>query len=435
MQQQPSKPKWAQSFTALRHTNYRWFWASAVGQSVAMGMQQLTVAWLILEITDSLAQFGIVSLFQGVPMLIFMLFGGALADKFDRLKLMISSTAATAVIVFALAVLTVTDHIEIWQIYLSAALIGAIQAVNTPTRTAVVGNLVPREDLMNAVALNNTLMNLARIIGPSATGFIIESVGIGPTLFINTGFYVVGILFLFPIGGVKVAPRQRKTSVFKDVIDGVKYTKSNAPAWAIVLLGFSAGLLTFPIGQIVPAFARQEMNLSASGAGLLQMVTGIGALVASLSLATLGNYKHKNWLFIGSAFVCAVPLFLFALIPWFPLSMFFLALVGFGTMAFLNLGITLLQLLVPPEYAGRALSLWFVGAAFIFLGVFPISAIGELIGLRWSLGGSALLGLFFAIWLGVLWPPLRNMRSGLEAQQKASQLAPQSSGTSPPNPK
>lgn len=415
-----SKFKLPKSFAALRHTNYRWFWASAVGQSVAMGMQQLTVSWLILEITDSLSQFGIVSFFQGVPMLIFMLFGGALADKFDRLKLMIASTMATTLIVCLLAVLTVTDYIQIWHIYVSAAFLGAIQAVNTPTRTAVVGNLVPREDLMNAVALNNTLMNLARILGPSVTGFIIESLGIGPTLFMNTGFYIMGILFLLPIRGVKVAPRQRKTTVFKDVVDGVKYTKSNAPAWAIVLIGFSAGLFTFPIGQIVPAFAKEEMHLSASGAGLLQMVTGIGALVASLSVATLGNYKHKNWLFIASAFLCAIPLFLFAVIPWFPLSMFFLALVGFGTMIFLNLGITLLQLLVPPEYAGRALSLWFVGAAFIFLGVFPISAIGDITGLRWSLGGSALIGLFFAIWLGLLWPPLRNMRSGLEVQQKAS---------------
>lgn len=435
MQQPVSNPKWTQSFTALRHTNYRWFWASAVGQSVAMGMQQLTVSWLILEITDSLAQFGIVSFFQGVPMLAFMLFGGALADKLDRLKLMIASTAATTVIVCALAILTVSGNIQIWHIYVSAALLGAIQAVNTPTRTAVVGNLVPREDLMNAVALNNTLMNLARIAGPSATGFIIESIGIGPTLFINTGFYVAGILFLFPIGGVKVAPRQRKTSVFKDVVDGIKYTKSNAPAWAIILIGFSAGLLTFPIGQIVPAFAKEEMNLTASGAGLLQMVTGIGALAASLGLATLGNYKYKNWLFIGSAFLCAVPLLLFAVIPWFPLSMFFLGLVGFGTMMFLNLGITLLQLLVPPEYAGRALSLWFVGAAFIFLGVFPISAIGDLTSLRWSLGGSAILGLFFAIWLGIIWPPLRNMRSGLEAQQKASQASSQSSGASTSSPR
>ena len=429
MQQTPvAKPKFARSFTALRHTNYRWFWASALSQSVAMGMQQLTVSWLILEITDSLSQFGIVSFFQGVPMLLFMLFGGALADKFDRLKLMIASTAATTLIVCALATLTVSGHIHIWHIYLSAALLGSIQAVNTPTRTAVVGNLVPREDLMNAVALNNTLMNLSRIIGPSITGFIIESVGIGPTLFINTGFYVVGILFLLPIGGVKVAPRERKTSVFKDVVDGVKYTKSNAPAWAIVLIGFSAGLFTFPIGQIVPAFAKEEMHLSASGAGLLQMVTGIGALAASLSLATLGNYKFKNWLFIISAFLCAVPLFLFAVIPWFPLSMFFLALVGFGTMTFLNLGITLLQLLVPPEYAGRALSLWFVGAAFIFLGVFPISAIGDITSLRWSLGGSALLGLFFAIWLGILWPPLRQMKVGTEAQ-KPPPLMSRPSGT------
>ncbi len=419
------------SFAALRHTNYRWFWASAVGQSVAMGMQQLTVAWLILEITDSLAQFGIVSLFQGAPMLAFMLFGGALADKFDRLKLMISSTAATGLIVCLLAILTVSDNIEIWHIYVSAALLGAIQAVNTPTRTAVVGNLVPREDLMNAVALNNTLMNLARIAGPSATGFIIDSVGIGPTLFMNTAFYVVGIVFLLPIRGVKVAARQRKTSIFKDVADGVKYTKSNAPAWAIVLIGFSAGLLTFPIGQIVPAFARQEMDLSASGAGLLQMVTGIGALVASLSLASFGTYKHKNWLFIGSAFVCAIPLFLFAIIPWFPLSMLFLAMVGFGTMAFLNLGITLLQLLVPPEYAGRALSLWFVGAAFIFLGVFPISAIGDVVGLRWSLGGSALLGLFFAIWLGIIWPPLRQMK----IEEKPAVPASQPTGASPSAPR
>ncbi|MSQ32117.1 MAG: MFS transporter [Dehalococcoidia bacterium] len=268
MQQTVHKRKWTQSFSALRHRNYRWFWVSAIGNSVAMGMQQLTIAWLILNLTDSLSQFGLVLFLQGVPQFIFMFYGGALADRLDKIKLMMGSAIATTTIITIIATLSATGHIQIWHVYFSAVCLGTINAFNTPTRQAIIGSLVPREDLVNAIALNATLMNLARIAGPSATGFIIEAVGISPTLFMNTAFYAFAVLCQLQIGSVKVEARTRKTSVIRDVVDGIKYTKSNAPAWAIVILGFSAGMFTFPTSQIIPAFARKVLTLDASGAGI-----------------------------------------------------------------------------------------------------------------------------------------------------------------------
>ncbi len=415
-----------QSFSALRHRNYRWYWASAIGNSAAMGMQQLTIAWLILELTDSLAQFGSVLFLQGVPQLIFMFYGGALADRLDRIKLLMGSAIAITIIITIIATLSATGHIQIWHVYASAVCLGLINAINTPTRQAIIGSLVPREDLVNAIALNATLMNFARIAGPSATGFIIEGVGISTTLYINTAFYALAVLCQTQIGKVKVEARARKTGVFKDIIDGIKYTKSNAPAWAVVILGFSAGMFTFPTSQIIPAFAREVLTLDASGAGLLQMTTGIGALTASLSLTAAGGVKRKNILFIAASFLCGIGLFGFAVSQWFALSIFFLFVVGFGTMAFVNMGVALLQLLVPREYTGRVLSLWFAGGAFISIGVLPLTAIGDLLSLRWSLAGSAVIGLVLALLLGVIWPPLRRISPDLESQQK--QAAPATGG-------
>ncbi len=385
-----------------------------------MGMQQLTIAWLILDLTDSLAQFGVVLFLQGLPQFIFIFYGGALADRLDKIKLMMGTAVATTSIIAMVATLSATGHIQIWMVYISAVCLGTINAFNTPTRQAIVGSLVPREDLVNAIALTATLMNLSRIAGPSATGFIIEAVGLSPTLFINTAFYAFAVVCQLKIGSVKVEPRTRKTSVIRDVVDGVKYTKSNAPVWAIVLLVFCAGMFTFPTNHIIPAFARNVLTLDASGAGLLQMISGAGALTASITLAAAGGLKHKNILYVASALLCAVSLFGLATSHWFPLSVFFLFLVGFSTMAFVNMGVALVQLLVPREYTGRVLSLWFAGGASISIGVLPLMAIGDLLSLRWSLAGSAVIGFVLALWIGVIWPPIRKINLDTDAQKQTA---------------
>ena len=194
-----------QIFSALRYSNFRWFWLNGATQAMAQGMQFLVLGWPVLDITDSSEQLGLVIFVYGIPHLLFALIGGILADRANRLKLLISTRLYVSVLIFAVAILRITDVLEIWHVCAIVSVLGTIQALNTPARQAIVPDLVERHDMMNAIALHTMVNQTGQIIGPAAAGGIIELAGIGPALLVNAGLYLSGIVFLLFIRGL---PRQ-----------------------------------------------------------------------------------------------------------------------------------------------------------------------------------------------------------------------------------
>ena len=181
----PQTPLVSQRFqipSAFRYSNFRWFWLNGATQAMAQGMQFLVLGLLVLDMTDSSYQLGLVIFAYGVPNVLFALLGGILADRFSRLKLLISTRIYVSVLLFALAILRITDLLEIWHVYTVVVLLGTIQAINMPARGAMVADLVERDDLMNAVALHTMVNQSGLMLGPAAAGGIIELAGIGPTL-------------------------------------------------------------------------------------------------------------------------------------------------------------------------------------------------------------------------------------------------------------
>jgi MFS family permease len=393
---------------ALRHRNFRWFWISAAGQAVAQGMQTLILGWLVLELTSSATQLGLVVFLYGIPNLSFVMFGGIFADRIDRRKLLVGSQAAVTVVIFALATLTITHLVVVWQVYVASFILGTLQALKMPARMAIVADLVEREDIMNAVVLNSAVMSTGRIIGPALAGGIIELTGIGPALHLNASFYFISTVCLFLISGMLQQKVTEKTAVLQDILAGLRYCWSTPVVFTVIGIGFAFGFFGMPYVQVMPAFAKEVLDAGAGGAGLLLTAASIGSLLGNLALAALGNSSHKNWLLLGSILTFGVGLFLFALSPWFWLSWTILLLVGIGSMV--PLGTTVLQLTVPSEMQGRVLSLWYVSAALMSIGSLPMAVVADTFGWRIAIGGGAALYLLVALWLGVWRPTLRHLK-------------------------
>ena len=411
---QPTKVRF-KALTSLRNDDFRRFWFSSVGQSAGQGTQTLTIAWLVLELTGSISQLGLSVFAMGVPMSVMMIFGGVLADRVSRIKLIMASYLVSITLLALLGVLNVLGVAQVWHVYAVAPLIGAFQGLVRPASQTIISDLVDRSDVMNAVALNSTLMNVSQIAGPSIAGFIISGVGVGAALLVSASFYIVGIFWLSRIRNLPQPTRDNKTNPVKDLVNGVRYVRKVPPVFAIITIGCIMGLFAHPAQQMVPALVREEFNLGASAAGLLLMTAAIGGLIGNLTLAQLGDPKRKNWLLLWFGGLYGVAILLFAILPWYIGSMAALFLMGMGRTVFVSLGSTLLQLLIPRDYRGRALSWWGIGGSFMFVGAMPLGFLAEAVGLRLGIGlfvGVYMLSLAF---VGFLKPTIRNLEPDQEA--------------------
>ena len=398
------------AFRALRYANFRWFWLSTAGQAMAQGMQFLILGWLVLYLTDSVSQLGLTAFFYGIPNLTLVLFGGIFADRINRQKLLIASQTGVTIIIFAVATLTITNLVSVWQIFAASFLLGTLHAINMPTRLAMVVNLVDRDDIMNAVVLNAAVMNTGRIVGPALAGGIIELVGIGPALYINAGCYLMAagcVLLIRNFGQDRPA---RKTDIFRDLLTGLNYFIKTPVALTVIGVGFAFGFFGMPHVQVMPAFAKEVLGVGAAEAGLLITAAGLGSLLANVFLALLGNFRRKNLLLIGSVLLFELSLFLFAWSQWFWLSWGILLFVGVGSIGYISLGTTVLQLTVPSELQGRVMSLWYVSAGLMFIGSLPMAVVADFVSWPLALAGGAVVSFAFTLWLAIWRPTLRRLQ-------------------------
>ena len=394
---------------ALRYPNFRWFWLSTSSQAMAQGMQFLILGWLVLELTDSVSQLGLTVFFYGIPNLSLVLFGGIFADRINRKKLLLFSQFGVTTIMFIMAALTVTGLVALWQIFTASFLLGTLHSLNMPTRLAMVVNLVEREDIMNAVVLNAGVMNAGRIIGPAIAGFVIDLVGTGPALFVNAVCFLAAACLILMIRNFRQDTPERRTNILRALGDGIYYLWKTPLAFTIIGMGCAFGFFGMPHVQVMPAFAKEVLSATAAEAGLLMTAAGVGSLAANMLLALLGNFRKKNLLLIGALLLFDVSLFIFAWSHWFWVSWGILLFVGMGSIAYISLGTTVLQLTVPQELQGRVMSLWYVSAGFMFIGSLPMALVADLVSWPLALAGGAVICFAFTLYLAIWRPTLRRL--------------------------
>lgn len=391
-----------ETFAALKHYNYRLWFSGQVVSLVGTWMQSTAQGYLIYQLTGSPVYLGLVGFVGGLPAWLFTLFGGVIADRISRRNLMVITQTAMLVLAFILAALTFTNVVQPWHIIVLAFLLGVANAFDAPARVAFVTELVSREDMTNAIALNSTMFNIATVVGPSVAGLTYAAFGPAWCFTLNgISFIAVIVALLFMRIKPIVQPSHRAT-VMTDLKEGLRYVFSHS---LILSLIGSVGLVSiFGIGMLtlLPAWATDILHGNVTTNGLLVSARGFGSLVSALMLAYLGSRKYSGKLWTVGAFIMPVMLFIFAWIRWLPLSLVTLIGVGWSFMMIMNNSNAMMQSQVPDHLRGRVMSVY----TLIFFGAMPLGSLfagtfaqkfGE--PLTVMLGATVLMALAIAAWI------------------------------------
>lgn len=390
----------ATMFRSLSHRDFALFWTGNFLSNIGTWMQNLALGWQILLMTNSPFLLGLNGFLGTLPSLIFSLPGGAIADRLNRRKLMLTTQTSMAALALILGVLTSLHVVRINEILLISFLTGLATALNSPAYQAIVSDLVPRKDLMNAIALNSAQFNMSRAIGPTLAGLALGTVGVAGCYYLNSVSFFALIVALLVL---KLPLRRREAGpgVLGAVLDGLRFL--NRYRVIIILLSVVSFISLFglPFIVLMPVFARDLLHLDASGLGYLMAGSGLGAVISALVLAARRSASRSGGFIISSGAVFALALILLARAETFGWSFLLLVILGGTMVGVAALTNTTLQLLSPPHLRGRIMSFYvlaFVGLA--PLGSLWMGSIAEREGTRFALAfGGAVCLLYFLILL------------------------------------
>lgn len=375
-----------EGFHALEVRNYRLFWLGQLVSLTGSWMQTTAQAWLVLQLTRSAFALGLVTTLQFLPIMLLSLVGGVITDRMPKQRLILIAQVAALVQAAIFATLVATGAIQLWHVYVLAALQGTINAIDNPARQAFVPELAGREHLINAVALNSMLFNGARIIGPALAGLVIARVGIAPTLFLNALSFVAVIWGLMRMNPREffAAPPRSEGPVGQRLVEGLRYVWHTPTVLLIMMVVASIGTFGYNFSVVLPLLAGFVLNTSAEGFGGLSAFLGIGSLLAAVNSAYAKEMTVRRLLLGSAAFSVLLAGVAFA--THFVLSAVLLMALGFAGITFATAANSLLQLTVPDELRGRVMGLYIL----LFAGSTPIGGLligtlSEIIGVSWTL--------------------------------------------------
>ena len=357
------------TFSSLRHADFRYLWTGTVMMSAGQWVQQVTLGWLIYDLTGNSVLLGALNGLRALPFLVTGPMAGVAADRMDRRKLLIGTQwvlIATAVIFGGLVW---SPYLHVWHIFVFTLITGVAWTVTEPVRMSLIPSAVPKDELANAVAINSGGFNMMKVMGPALGGALIAWVGAAENFFVQAVAYA-GVLWM--IYRMNVPPQRaaaRHTSALANLKEGFAYVWSTPAVFALMALAYVPRIFAVPYQTLMPVFQKDVLKIGPEGLGLLMAAPGIGAVIAILTLASMGNrIKRQGRFLVGSIFVLGAAIILFSQITWFPLALATLVIVGIFQMFFLASTATMLQMIVPDELRGRVLSLYMLDRGFMPLG-------------------------------------------------------------------
>lgn len=405
-------PRWSlqRTFTALRYRNYRLWFMGQLSSLIGTWMQTTAQGFLIYQLTNSPAYLGLVGFASGVPSLLFMMYGGVIADRLPRRNLLLVTQGSMMILAFILTTLTFTESVQPWHIIVLSLLLGTANAFDTPARQSFVSELVEREDLGNAIALNSTMFQGAMVVGPAVAG--ITYALLGPALcFAINGISFLAVLTALLMMRVKatVAP-VRVTSAWQDLREGIRYIIAHPIIRTIIALVSLTSIFGMGFNVLFPDWAVVVLGGDATTNGWLQSARGVGSLSGALMIASFGRFKFKGKLLTIGSLVFPFALILFAQVRALPLSLLTLTLVGWSYMSLFNMGNVLIQTHVEDELRGRVMSVY----ALAFGGLMPLGAllagtVADQVGSPAAIVAGALITLALAVLVYWQVPNLRAL--------------------------
>ena len=390
--------------------DYRWLWLSILSSFMAINMHMIARAWLVLRLRDDspLALALIMGSFA-LPVIFVSLIGGALADRVPRKRLLVAGQSVTAVVTFVVATLDFTGVITFWHLLATGLVNGSMMALNMPTRQAVISDIVPEEKLMNAVAMASSAMNLTRIVGPAVAGVLIIYIDTAGVLYLIAGTYVLSALSMAKIDAGKIPRSRSGRSVGGDIKEGLTYASRDSTLLGLIIMAFIPVLFGMSYFALLPAWAREALDVQSDSLGLLMMTMGAGALGGTLILASLRNFGGRGAILLASCAVWGIGLAAFSQTTSFGAAIPLLLLTGLVSSVFMSLNMTLLQLYAAPEMRGRVMSISMMTFGVMPLSAIPFGVIAERIGTPDALLVSGVLLTVFTLAFTIGYPHFRRI--------------------------
>ncbi|MBI2304213.1 MAG: MFS transporter [Chloroflexi bacterium] len=399
------------TFRAFRYRSFRLLWFSAFLWSTGTWMQQLAMGWLMLKLTSGSASYTAATFaVRSLPYLLLGVFAGAVADRMSRKGLLILVHLASALVSFLTAALVAQGLIDPWLILTISFIYGALQTISMPPRQALVYDIVDKEDTMNALALNTMGMRFMSVVGALVAGLTMETIGIASSFLIMGVTYLPGIVALYLIPSLERGSLRDPESVFRKTVAGLRYIVTNQITATLLILAIAVETFAFSYRVVVPIFADTLLKVAASGYGYLTAASGVGALLGTLLLASLGNFHYKGWLIMGISLFFGLFLLGFSASSWFWLSLLLVMGVGMTSASFDAMQHILLQQNVPDQMRGTVLGAWLVSVGVGPVGMMYLGLAADWMGapLALAINGAVVVVISLAVILAL--PRLRALR-------------------------
>lgn len=369
------------TFAALRHRNFRLFWFSQLVSLTGTWMHAVAQGWLVLELTGQPFWLGAVAAANTAPVLAFSLLGGVAADRLPKRSLLLTTQSISAVLALVLGVLVSTGQIQVWQVLVVALLLGIANAMDLPARQSFIVEMVGREDLLNAIALNSFTFNAARVVGPAVAGVIVAAAGTATCFLVNAASFAPVLIALALMRGLPQAPPASSGSVLEHLREGFAYATRERSFQGLIALVAAGSFFGFPCVTLLPAFARDVLHTDARGYGILMAMTGVGAVVSALAIAGRQKSGVGGGVVVAAGLAFGASLTLFAASRSFLTALPLLAIAGGAMVAQAAAANTLVQAMAPDALRGRIMSMF----TLVLLGAMPlgnivIGALAEAIG-------------------------------------------------------
>ncbi len=375
----------------------------------------MVMGWLVLLITDSSAQLGLVIFLYGAPNVSLLLVAGVVADRFDRRHIMMVTQAVVGGVITGLAFLSIAGLVSIWHVYVAAVLMGVVQSLSMPARMTIIGDLVDQRSILDAVAMQSMAVHAGRMVGPPVAGVIIEVWSVGASLGVIAGCYIASVVMVGKIGPISRSVPPAAQSVFRNFADGVVYIKNNPTVLTVIVITCAFGGFAMSHMQVDPAMAKDVLGTGAAGIGLLFLGSGLGSLIGSMILPAISR-AHVYRALLLSLLVFTVVLTLFAWSNWFWATFLFFTLVGVTGVGMVGpLATTMIQTETAAEVRGRVMGMLQFTPGFHFLGAFPLALAAGQFGWEVAITGAAVLSLATTVWFALL----RRGKPNLSRQEVA----------------
>lgn len=406
---QTLRRKTGKIFPALKHKNYRFYFSGQMVSLSGSWMQTVAQGWLVFQLTSSPFMVGLVTALQHMPILFFGVFGGVIVDRFNKQKLLLFTQAAALVLALILGLLTIAGFINVWIVAVFAFLLGLVNAIDTPARQSLIIEMVGREHLPSAIALNVGSFNSARVFGPALAGILIAKLGVGVTFLLNA------LTFLGPITALKsmkldLIPTKTPHHPLLAIKQGLRYSYRHPIIKMVLIFAAVTSIFGWAYVSMLPVVAERVFKQDSFGLGLLYSIFGIGAVLGTIFISAFHNRFSVRRLLLGGSFLFTISLFAFTLTTNFPLALIFMFFSGAGIAAQMALMQSIIQNNVENHLRGRVMSI-FVTAhqGMLFIGNFQIGWVAEHLGSRPAIALGAAIVFFFALYLYFTFTKLENI--------------------------